>query len=143
MSTTTPYWKSFFSAHVFKIRWTCHIIFISTKRFVTFTIFTPRPPETTRNLCLTTWSFWCSPNVPTFRTTLIQTTLFIVRLLIVSSPICSYLVISWLINQKQLFPIIDLNSHNIEIGLKNVCFWYERNTIYDETMMHSSSPWAP
>jgi hypothetical protein len=81
--------------------------------------------------------------VPTFRTTLIQTTLFIVRLLIVSSPICSYLVISWLINQKQLFPIIDLNSHNIEIGLKNVCFWYERNTIYDETMMHSSSPWAP
>jgi hypothetical protein len=36
------YLQSFSSTHVFKIKWTCHIIFINTKSLVAFVIFNPR-----------------------------------------------------------------------------------------------------
>ncbi len=58
------------------------------------------PFENSRSPWLETWSFWCSSDVPTFWTAFRQTTLFIVRLLIVSSPIHSNLRITWLNGQK-------------------------------------------
>jgi hypothetical protein len=77
------------------------------------------PPKNTRSPWVETWSFWCFPNVLTFQTALRQTTLFIVKLLIVSSPICSNLVVTWLIGQKQLCFTIDLKFHNVGIELNS------------------------
>jgi hypothetical protein len=80
--------------------------------------------------------------VSTFQTALGQTTLFVVRLLVVSSPIHPNLAIIWPIGQKQFFPTSNPNFHNFGVKLKNTRSWYKRNTIFGETMMHSSNPWA-
>ncbi len=59
------------------------------------------PPKNARNPWVETWSFWWSLTMPTFWTTLKQTTFFVVRLLIVSSAIHANRTITWLIGQKQ------------------------------------------
>lgn len=90
-----------------------------TLRYLLFSLYSPF--ENARNPYIETWSFWCSPNVPTSWTALGQTTFFIIRLLIISSLICSNLAITWLISQNQFFPTIDLKFCNVRVGVKNEC----------------------
>jgi hypothetical protein len=37
---------------------------------------------------------------------------------------------------------IDPNFCNVGVGLKSAHSWYKMNTVFGETMMHSSVPWA-
>ncbi len=98
------------------------------------------PFKNSRGPWVEAWSFWCSPNVPTIWIAFGQTTLFIVRLLIVSSPIHSNLGITWLNGKKQFFLIDDSKFYNIRVELKSAYSSYEKNTLFGKTMMHTSGP---
>jgi hypothetical protein len=56
------------------------------------------PLENTGSSWVKTWSFWCILIMPTFRIAFKQTTIFVARLLIISSPIHSNLAVTWLID---------------------------------------------